>query len=325
MNHTVLLASTDDALPGLDLAVQSLGLPLRREGMLRIESLDPEPLCDALCATGPDAPAAIAVTSPRAATILARVASRHREAISSPGPRHREAISSPDPCHREAISSPDPCHREVISSPDPCHREAISSPDPCHREAISSPDPCHREVLAPASTVAISSPVSGIPVWSGSSGAELLRPHFRTVTVVAAREAGLANALADAMLQAGCTGPVLFPCGESHREELVVRLRAAGCRVLPVPVYRSVLVSPAQCAAALRRVEVVIATSPRIVSLLASAAPPGTRPVLVAIGPTTARTAVDHHWTPAAIAASPTVDGVMAALARITVQPASAS
>ena len=280
MNHTVLLASTDDALPGLDLAVQSLGFPLRREGMLRIESLDPEPLCDALCATGPEAPAAIAITSPRAAAILARVAGRHREG---------------------------------------------SSPDPRHREVLESPVHCHREVLAPASTVAISSPVRDLPVWSGSSGAELLLPHFRTVTVVAGHDAGLGNGIAEAILHAGCTGPVLFPCGESHRDELVVRLRAAGCRVLPVPVYRSVLVSPAQCAAALRRVEVVIATSPRIVSLLASAAPPGTRPVLVAIGPTTARPAVDHHWTPAAIAASPTVDGVMAALARITVQPASAS
>src|SRR5688572_12937028 len=51
---------------------------------------------------------------------------------------------------------------------------------------------------------------------------------------------GAAAALARAMLEAEVDGPVLFPCGETRREELAGELRKGGVEVKEVVCYRSV-------------------------------------------------------------------------------------
>lgn len=180
-----------------------------------------------------------------------------------------------------------------------------------------------------AHTLAQAVPAPGypIPVWASAACRDVLAPVFPALTIPGPGDParGLGLSLAEAMLAAGAPGPVLFPCGDVHREELVLRLRAAGRRVVPVPVYRSVAVSPDASAAAVAGAELVIATSPRIVALLAAAIHPAARPALVALGATTARAAAACGWSPAAVAQAPTVEGVAQALAPLTVQPASLS
>ena len=159
-------------------------------------------------------------------------------------------------------------------------------------------------------------PASLPPVWTGlASAARLgaLLPDVRTAPASAV-PGSLAVQLAEAMLAARVGSPVLFPCGESHREELVVRLRAAGRRVDPVVVYRAVLVDEAAAAQVLTDGDVVVVTSPRVVELLARVAPAALRPALVTIGATTAAAADRAGWPPARIAADPSVGAVFSAI-----------
>lgn len=159
-------------------------------------------------------------------------------------------------------------------------------------------------------------PASLPPVWTGLASAARLGavlPDLRTAPSSAV-PGSLAVQLAEAMLAARVGSPILFPCGENHREELVVRLRAAGRRVDPVVVYRAVLVDDAAAAQALTDGDVVVVTSPRVVELLARVAPTALRPALITIGATTADAAERAGWPPARIAADPSVGAVFSAI-----------
>ncbi len=123
-------------------------------------------------------------------------------------------------------------------------------------------------------------------------------------------EFGSAGALARAMLAAGVSGPVLFPCGDLRRDELPARLRADGIEVEEVVCYRSVLADEAEARAAAERAQVLVVASPSVAALLARACPPGVRPMLLAVGPTTAAAARACGWPPAAVASGPSTDAL---------------
>jgi uroporphyrinogen-III synthase len=126
-----------------------------------------------------------------------------------------------------------------------------------------------------------------------------------------------AGALAQAMLEAGAVGPVLFPCGEKRRDDLPAILRSKGVEVHEVVCYRSVLASRSQAGAAAATASVVVVASPSVLRLLVEACPPSERPRLVAIGPTTAASARAAGWTPAAVANEPSIHGVASAITRL--------
>jgi uroporphyrinogen-III synthase len=113
------------------------------------------------------------------------------------------------------------------------------------------------------------------------------------------------------MLAAGVRGPVLFPCGDIRRDELSTRLRADGVEVEEAVCYRSVLAGEAAARRAAERARILIVASPSVADLLAGACPPGLRPPLLAVGPTTAATARASGWVPAAVATKPTVDALV--------------
>jgi uroporphyrinogen-III synthase len=126
----------------------------------------------------------------------------------------------------------------------------------------------------------------------------------------ALRELGAAGALAQAMLAAGVHGPVLFPCGDLHREELPTRLREKGIVVEEVGCYRTLLANEADARAAAERAIVLVVASPSVADLLARTCPLPTRPALLAVGPTTAAAARASGWPPAAVASSPTAEAL---------------
>ena len=113
------------------------------------------------------------------------------------------------------------------------------------------------------------------------------------------------------MVEAGVRGPVLFPCGEVRREELTVRLRHQSIEVEEIVCYRSVLAGEAAARSAAERAGILIVASPTVADLLARACPPGVRPALLAVGPTTAAAARTSGWNPDAIAARPTVEALV--------------
>jgi uroporphyrinogen-III synthase len=123
---------------------------------------------------------------------------------------------------------------------------------------------------------------------------------------------GAAGALARAMLEAGVGGPVLFPCGEIRRDELPDRLRDHGIEVEEVVCYRSVLAGEGAARLAVQRGQVVVVASPSVADLLARSCPGGTRPALLAVGPTTAAAARASGWPPAGVAARPTAEALAA-------------
>jgi len=152
-------------------------------------------------------------------------------------------------------------------------------------------------------------------VWTSPACEGLLTQVFSRVTTAgpAGEGEGLGARLADAMLRHGVGSPVLFACGDLHREELVVRLRDAGREVHVVEAYRTVLADAARAEAAMRDAEIVVVTSPAVARLLShSARRP--RPAFVAIGPTTAAEATRCGWIPDAVAAWPTAGAVASAI-----------
>lgn len=159
---------------------------------------------------------------------------------------------------------------------------------------------------------------SDLCVWAGGSlTAAALQATFGPVRIPAEADigrVGAAAALFRAMQQAGTHSPVLFPCGDTRREELPERLRANRVDVDEVICYRSILASPGAAQAAAARATVVVVASPRVAELLAVSCPPGQRPDLIAVGPTTAQSARDAGWLPAAVAEIPTAEGVGAAV-----------
>jgi uroporphyrinogen-III synthase len=141
--------------------------------------------------------------------------------------------------------------------------------------------------------------------------------QVRTPTEADAAALGAAEALARAMLQAGVGGPVLFPCGDSRRDELPDRLRSHGIAVEEVVCYRSVLASESAAQAAAARGTVLVVASPTVADLLVRACPPNARPDLLAVGPTTAASARASGWSPVAVAAKPSVDALAAAVRNV--------
>ena len=117
--------------------------------------------------------------------------------------------------------------------------------------------------------------------------------------------------LAAAMLRHGVRPPVFFPCGSPRRDELPARLRAGGIAVAEVVVYQSVLAGADRAREACLAGEVIVVGSPRGARLLAEVvAQCKRRPVLIAIGPVTAREAAACGWPAAAVADAPTDEAV---------------
>jgi uroporphyrinogen-III synthase len=162
-------------------------------------------------------------------------------------------------------------------------------------------------------------------VWAGGTGtlAALagLAVEAHTPEARAVGERGAAAALAAAMLDAGVRGPVLFPCGEVRREELAARLRHEGVEVEEVVCYRSVLAGETAARSAAERAGILIVASPTVADLLARACPPGVRPALLAVGPTTAASARASGWVPDAVAARPTVEALVAGVRSLLGSP----
>jgi uroporphyrinogen-III synthase len=123
-----------------------------------------------------------------------------------------------------------------------------------------------------------------------------------------------AAALAHTLLEANAGGPVLFPCGGRRRDELPSLLRAKGIEVDEVVCYRAVVANRQEARAAVSEGNVLVAASPSVVELLVMAAAPSERPLLVAIGPTTAAAARAAGWPPAAVAREPSTEALAAAI-----------
>jgi uroporphyrinogen-III synthase len=123
-----------------------------------------------------------------------------------------------------------------------------------------------------------------------------------------------AQALATQMLDEGVTGPVLYPCGEDHRDELPNRLAARGVAVRPIVCYAGRLASDVEMADALAKTDLVLIGSHRVLTAVARIKPAGERPALICLGPSTARSARALGWEPAAVAGTPTVAGVSRAV-----------
>jgi uroporphyrinogen-III synthase len=124
--------------------------------------------------------------------------------------------------------------------------------------------------------------------------------------------AALASALSAALLATGSSNPVLFPCGDLRRDELPSRLRDDGIAVEEVVCYRSVLAGESDTRRAIQRVQIVVVASPSVADLLARVCPPGVRPALLAVGPTTAAAARSSGWPPAGVARRPTTEALVA-------------
>ena len=158
----------------------------------------------------------------------------------------------------------------------------------------------------------------GPAVWaSGPQTAAALKGRLGRVRLPVAQpgaKLGAAQALAGTMLEEGVSGPVLFPCGEAHREELPSELRGHGLVVDEIICYRSVLADEAEARVAASRGGVLVVASPRVADLLARACPRGNRPALVAVGPTTAESARMAGWSPSAIATEPSARALVSAV-----------
>jgi uroporphyrinogen-III synthase len=130
-------------------------------------------------------------------------------------------------------------------------------------------------------------------------------------------ELGAAAVLAEAMLEAGVAGPVLFPCGATRRDELPTLLERSGVRVDSVVCYQTVLADADEARVLARSAAAVVVASPSVVNLLVRAGSAGERPLLVAVGPTTAAAASSAGWAPAVIADEPTSTGVLNAISTL--------
>jgi uroporphyrinogen-III synthase len=154
------------------------------------------------------------------------------------------------------------------------------------------------------------------PLWAGGHGtaAALARwaNDVRTAPADEVGRMGAAAALAAAMVRQRVAGPVLFPCGEIRRDELPARLRQEEIEVDEVVCYRPVLAGDAEAREAVRRAGILMVASPTVAELLARASAPTPRPPLLAVGPTTAAAARAAGWSPAAVAARPEVEALVA-------------
>lgn len=117
--------------------------------------------------------------------------------------------------------------------------------------------------------------------------------------------------LAEAMISAGVSGPVLYFAGSQRRDELPDRLRSAGIEVTEVTGYEVELAGISEVREALQDTDLVLIASHRVLQLAAQMVG---RPGLVCLGPATAGTAREAGWTPRAVAERPTVDSVVEAI-----------
>jgi uroporphyrinogen-III synthase len=154
-----------------------------------------------------------------------------------------------------------------------------------------------------------------IPVWvvgpATAAPLQKLAPSLHQ----ASAENGVA--LARGMIAAGIKGPVLHFCGDVHRDGFPATLEAAGVSVVAVVCYRSRLAGEAAAGAALDGADIVVAGSPRVAELLASVRGSGSRPALLALGPTTAAAARIAGWPPDAQAPEPTAAAVALSLRQL--------
>ena len=166
------------------------------------------------------------------------------------------------------------------------------------------------------------------PVWAGGRGtAAALAPlaaSVRTAPEVETGRVGAAAALAAAMLEAGIAGPVLFPCGEIRRDELPTRLRQEGIEVDEVVCYRAVVAGDEAARSAVKRAAILVVASPAVAELLARVSAPTPRPLLLAVGPTTAAAARAAGWVPDAVASRPDPDALLEGV-RSMLPPAAAA
>lgn len=170
--------------------------------------------------------------------------------------------------------------------------------------------------VAAADAVAADVPALAIPAACvGPATAARARRHGLTVDLVPARASGadLAAALGD---QRGRR--LLWPRAEDATPGTAAALRATGGELVEVVAYRNV--APDGITDALRRVWPVDAAvlasgsaARRLAAALRDAGLPAP-PRIVAIGPTTAAAARDAGLVVNAVAASPTVDALVAAL-----------
>ena len=110
---------------------------------------------------------------------------------------------------------------------------------------------------------------------------------------------GAAAALAAAMLagrrsRAGALSLRRHPARRAARPAAARRHRGRGGRVLPVGAGRR----DRRARPAAERAQVLVVASPSVADLLARACPPGVRPALLAVGPTTAAAARASGWPP---------------------------
>jgi uroporphyrinogen-III synthase len=147
-------------------------------------------------------------------------------------------------------------------------------------------------------------------VWaSGPATAAVLEETLGPISTAPTELVGKQGAgasVAQAMLDAGTAGRVLYPCGESRRDELPAQLRSRGIQVDEVVCYRSVLAGENAARTVAVRASVLVVSSPAVAQLLARACTQ-TRPDLLAVGPTTAEAARASGWVPTAVAREPTV------------------
>ena len=162
-------------------------------------------------------------------------------------------------------------------------------------------------------------PGPGTPaVWAaGPATSAALHGMLGSVRLPVGRKTGklgAARALARAMLEEKVSGPVLFPCGESHRDELPTELRNGAIAVEEIVCYRSVLAAVSEARSAVSRATVVVVASPSVADLLARACPRSPRPDMLAVGPTTADSARSAGWPPAAAASEPNTRALASAI-----------
>jgi uroporphyrinogen-III synthase len=152
-------------------------------------------------------------------------------------------------------------------------------------------------------------------VWAGGGGtAAALAPLGAEIHRAPEKETGrvgAAAALATAMVEAGIAGPVLFPCGEIRRDELPTRLRQEGIEVDEIVCYRSVVASEETARSAVKRAAILVVASPSVAELVARVSAPSPRPLMLAVGPTTAAAARAAGWAPAAVAPRPDVESLL--------------
>lgn len=159
-------------------------------------------------------------------------------------------------------------------------------------------------------------PPSGPTLWAGGpTTAEALGQGLGTANMVEIRGGiGPGRGLAETLLARGIDGPVLYLCGNPHREEFAALLRQCDVEVIEVVCYHSVLAETEEIRAALEDAAVVVVGSPRVVECMATSQGAGDLPRLVTLGPTTAEAATAVGWPPTTVALSPSIEDVSRAV-----------